>query len=92
MGGHPAVHQRAQLVQCLLRALALAAAAGAGGRLLVDPAAYHGWLDDGHFLAGTPDGKSTDVVLADATGRTLRKLAAGPKAEIDRVVLWFTRK
>ncbi|MBB5778399.1 hypothetical protein HD596_005155 [Nonomuraea jabiensis] len=32
------------------------------------------------------------MVLADATGRTVRKPAAGPKAEIDRVTLWFTRK
>jgi eukaryotic-like serine/threonine-protein kinase len=54
--------------------------------------AYHGWLDDAHFLATTPVGKNTDVVLADATGRTVRKLAAGPKTEIARVVLWFTRK
>ncbi|MFI6734458.1 serine/threonine protein kinase [Nonomuraea sp. NPDC050451] len=54
--------------------------------------AYHGWLDDAHFLAGMPDGKNTDVVLADATGRTVRKLATGPKAEITRVALWFTRK
>ncbi|MFG6190878.1 hypothetical protein [Nonomuraea sp. JJY05] len=46
----------------------------------------------GSFLAGTPDGRNTDVVLADATGRTVRKLATGPKAEMARVVLWFTRK
>ncbi|MFI7125436.1 protein kinase [Nonomuraea sp. NPDC050153] len=54
--------------------------------------AFHGWLDDAHFLASVPDGRNTDVVLADATGRTVRRLAAGPKGELAKVVLWFTRK
>jgi hypothetical protein len=30
--------------------------------------------------------------MMDMTGRAVRTLAEGPAAEVDRVVLWFTRK
>ncbi|MFC4115790.1 serine/threonine-protein kinase [Nonomuraea zeae] len=55
-------------------------------------AAFRGWLDEGHFLATRSAGANTDVVLMDANGRAVRVLADGPAAEIDKVVLWFTRR
>ncbi|MFC5825533.1 protein kinase domain-containing protein [Nonomuraea insulae] len=55
-------------------------------------AAFSGWLDDRYFLATRPNGRNTDVVMMDATGHAVRTLATGPKAELDAIVLWYSRK
>ncbi|MGW0806866.1 protein kinase domain-containing protein [Nonomuraea sp. NPDC002799] len=55
-------------------------------------AAFRGWLDERHFLATKPAAQRTDVVLMDLNGQVVRTLADGPAAEVDQVVLWFTRK
>ncbi|MEV4175341.1 serine/threonine-protein kinase [Nonomuraea sp. NPDC049709] len=59
---------------------------------LPEGAGYSGWLDDQHFLGSRPDGGNTDVVMMDASGRVVRTLATGPKAELDAIVLWYSRK
>lgn len=53
---------------------------------------FHGWLDEKHFMATAPDGDNAKVVLMDSGGRSVRALADGPAAELDKVVLWFTRR
>ncbi|SDG92158.1 protein kinase domain-containing protein [Nonomuraea jiangxiensis] len=53
---------------------------------------FRGWLDEGHFLATVPDGRDTDVVLMGLDGKAVRTLATGPRAEIDEISLWFTRR
>ncbi|MEO3872325.1 serine/threonine-protein kinase [Nonomuraea sp. B12E4] len=54
--------------------------------------AFRGWLDERHFLTTVPDGRDIDVVMMGLDGRAVRTLATGPRAEIDQVRLWFTRR
>ncbi|MGW3344817.1 protein kinase domain-containing protein [Nonomuraea rubra] len=53
---------------------------------------FRGWLDERHFLATETGAKSMDVLLMDVNGRTVRTLATGPRSDLDKVVLWFTRR
>ncbi|MEU4834625.1 serine/threonine-protein kinase [Streptosporangium sp. NPDC023615] len=51
---------------------------------------FGGWLGDRHFLATVPGRRTTKVVMLDLRGRTVRVLADGPAAELDKIALWYT--
>ncbi|MFI7706939.1 serine/threonine protein kinase [Nonomuraea sp. NPDC049480] len=64
----------------------------AGDVRLPKGARFRGWFDDKHLMVTVPDGKDIKVVMMDTSGRSVRTLAEGPAAEINGVVLWFTRR
>ncbi|GAA2205832.1 hypothetical protein GCM10009850_012900 [Nonomuraea monospora] len=63
-----------------------------GEARLPDGAQFHGWLDDSHLLATVAGARTTDVIMADATGKPVRTLISGPRKEVDKITFWFSAK
>jgi predicted Ser/Thr protein kinase len=56
-----------------------------GGRTAVQ-----GWLGAEHLLAVRRGEKTSEVVMLDLSGRTVRVLADGPARDIGEIALWYT--
>ncbi|SEF64698.1 Serine/threonine protein kinase [Nonomuraea solani] len=66
--------------------------AAKGDTRLPKGGAFHGWLDERHFMVTKPAGKNAEVAMMDTKGRVVRVLVDGPAEEMKSVVVWFTRK
>ncbi|MBG0813223.1 serine/threonine-protein kinase [Planomonospora sp. ID82291] len=54
--------------------------------------AVRGWLGADHLLAVRRGEKTSEVVMLDLSGRTVRVLADGPARDIDKITLWYTTR
>ncbi|MFC4058158.1 serine/threonine-protein kinase [Planomonospora corallina] len=51
-----------------------------------------GWLGAEHLMAVRRGEKTSEVVMLDLSGKTVRVLADGPASDIDMIDLWYTSR